>query len=176
MAQTRVDSFFFDGNLSAAEVSRRVGQEASPASSLPMENSMAATKRLAWANGGMSTVFVPYKSPVDRLRGLPMTLWRNRDIQYVKDIAEIRKAISLAAGEDEDKLFLSPSVDNLRRFEQPSDCEFFSFDCSLRGGTWSEAIVSLSEALDIQISEFMATRFNSGVKKLCTMVLRMVGS
>ena len=90
MAQTRVDSFFFDGNLSAAEVSRRVGQEASPASSLPMENSRAATKRLAWANGGMSTVFVPYKSPVDRLRGLPMTLWRNRDIQYVKDIAEIR--------------------------------------------------------------------------------------
>ncbi len=173
MAQTYVNTFFFDGALSIDEVSTRVGPDATPASTLVFENIRAATRRLAWASAGIGTFFVHFYSPLDRLHGLSSVLWRNRDIQYVEDIGEIRKAISELVGETEDKLFLAPSPFLVSKYEQASDCKFFTFDCALRKGNWRKEVLSISAALDGQIAEFWATRFDN-TKTVRTMVLRSV--
>ena len=174
MAQTYVDTFFFDGALSANEITTRVGRNAILVSSLVHEDASAAMQRLAsFAEVGVGAFFTHFYSPLDRLQNLPVILWRNRDIQYVNDICEIRAAISRIVGEPEGALFLAPPRFLLSEYGQANEFKFFSFDCSLRNGAWGKDVLSLSNALDEQIAAFWSTRFVNA-KIVRTMVLRSV--
>lgn len=173
MPRTFVDTWFVKGALDAETVAQRIGEDrAILATSLVCENSRAAARRIYQKSDGLGVFFAHFYTNRDRLRGLPSVMWRDRDVQYVEDIKAIRTAIVAITGEDEATAFPTVNDGFLRRFDIPSDAELFPFDCSLRAGEFSEAVRSLSDALNEQIAEFMASRFKTGAVEVATMVFR----